>query len=251
MSGLGRRVPTDWQHVESYPFSLLAPTAVSKVNKVFKLPSWHWSHNQGGEGACEGFGNSMMMAIINYYQHKTAVPPIKPFTVRYDSWWLWDSAKAIDEWADTNPGDDNGTSGRAACDVLRTLGHVQVANKSNDRASDPSPLILNGIVANRWATTVDEMRTGIADGLPIAIGVNWYHNFDNPVKKGGYWWIGQSDLGSVRGGHCVCVYGASDSKQAFRVKNSWGRDYPLIWLPYATMERLLQEEGEAALVTDR
>jgi hypothetical protein len=35
------------------------------------------------------------------------------------------------------------------------------------------------------------------------------------------------------------------------VKNSWGRAYPLVWLPYAAMERLLKEDGEATLVTDR
>lgn len=251
MSGLGRRIPTDFKHVEKYPFSAVAPTTVTKVNKTLKLPSWHWTHDQGDEGACEGFGNSMMMAVINLQQRKTSVPPIKPFTVRYDSWWLWDRAKEIDEWADTNPGDSNGTSGRACCDVLRTLGHVQVANKTNGRTVDPTPLILNGITANRWATTVDEMRSGIADGLPIAIGVNWYRNFDHPVKKNNGFWIGEGDLGAVRGGHCVCVYGASDSKQAFRVKNSWGSTYPLVWLTYSAMERLLHEEGEAALVTDR
>jgi hypothetical protein len=249
MSGLGRRIPTDWKHVEKFPFSTVAPTTVDSVENVLKLPVWHWSHNQGQNGACEGFGNSMMMAVANIVQRRLA--GLRPFGQRYDAWWLWDQAKLVDEWADTNPGDDNGTSGRAACDVLRTLGHVKVPNSSNERSANPQPDLQYGIAANRWATTVDEMRTAISSNLPIAIGVNWYSNFDNPVKKGGYWWIGQSALGSIRGGHCVCVYGASDRKQAFRVKNSWGRDYPLIWLPYETMQTLLNEEGESALITDR
>ena len=46
-----------------------------------------------------------------------------------------------------------------------------------------------------------------ATPTPVAIGVNWYTDFDNPVKKGSRYWIGldPKQLGSVRGGHCVCL----------------------------------------------
>lgn len=42
---------------------------------------------------------------------------------------------------------------------------------------------------------------------PVVIGVNWYTAFDRPTKDDqGYYWIGRSkDLGTVRGGHCVCL----------------------------------------------
>ena len=43
---------------------------------------------------------------------------------RYDARWLWDWAKSTDEWPETNPGDDQGTSVRAACEILRARGHV-------------------------------------------------------------------------------------------------------------------------------
>jgi hypothetical protein len=40
--------------------------------------------------------------------------------------------------------------------------------------------------------------------------------------------------------------------QAIPFENSWGRGYPKeCWMPVATLERLLHEEGEAAVVTDR
>lgn len=239
--GLGRRVPTDFEHVEKYPFSAVA-SVPKTVEKTLTLPTWHWSHDQGDEGACEGFGNSMMMALING-------------GARYNPWWLWDRGKMVDEWSDTNPGDDNGTSGRAVAEVMRTAGNVSVkpvgvqpaysrtiASKVGD--------VSQGIAAYRWATTVDQMRAGLAAGIPIALGVNWYERFDTPEKRNGedYIFIGNS---GVRGGHCVCIYGASDKRQAFRLKNSWGRSYPLVWVPYTTMQRLLNEDGEAALVTDR
>lgn len=250
--GLGRRVPSDWRHLEEYPYRRLAPEIVDYVKRVMVLPYWHWSHDQGNEGACVGFGGSMVMAITNLIQRRDSVPQIKPFAVRYDPWWLWDRSKEIDEWPDTNPGDSEGTSVRASMDILRVRGHVQVANTFVGRSPDPKPAILNGIAANRWALTVDEMRTAISKALPVSIGVNWYSNFDSPsLKSYNEYWIGKGDLGRIRGGHCVAVFGADDDREAFKVKNSWGRDYPLVWMPYATMQRLINEDGEAAIITDR
>jgi hypothetical protein len=229
---LGRRTPEDFTHVEKYPFTAVIDQTVPRVEKALRLPAWHWTHDQGHEGSCEGHGNSMMMSILN--------------GKRYNPWWLWNEGKLADEWPDTNPGDDNGTSGRACCSVLKDQGHCLWQTDY--------PLRAEGISAYRWATTVDQMRTGIANGLPIAIGVNWYQNFDTPTRRAnGETWIGDNkvDLGPVRGGHCVCVYGASDKRQAFKVKNSWGRSYPIVYLPYTVMQVLLDQQGEACLVTDR
>jgi hypothetical protein len=219
----------------------LALPTPQTVERLLKLPSWHWTHNQGDEGACVGFGGAMMKAILD--------------GKRFNPWWLWDRSKMIDEWPETVPGDDQGTSVRASCEVMRAAGMVPlkttgvqpaysrtIHTKVGDMAS--------GIKTYRWATTVDQMRAGLAAGVPISIGVNWYAGFDAPTTRNNeqYIFIGKT---RPRGGHCVCVYGASDSRQAFRVKNSWGRSYPLVWLPYTTMARLLNEQGEAALVTDR
>lgn len=260
--GLGRRVPTDFTHVEKYPLRFLAPTTPAVVNKVIPLPWWHRTHDQGNEGACVGFGTSMMMAIINTEQRRSAKHRF--YTVRYDPWWLWDRAKEVDEWDDTNPGDDSGTSVNAACKVLRARGHVKynLARSVFPRLGFlGSPKPEEGIAYYRWATQVDEMRACIAAGIPISIGVNWYENFDNPMEFSGQSWIGvdqtrttpipTANLGTIRGGHCVAIYGASDRRQSFRVKNSWGSDYPLVWLPYSVMGRLLSEYGEASIVTDR
>jgi hypothetical protein len=117
-----------------------------------------------------------------------------------------------------------------------------------------------GISTYRWATTVDEMRAAIFAQRAISIGVNWYNAFDLAGIKeiNGELWIGvdssgkvKSDLGGVRGGHCVCIYRMSDRRQAFRFMNSWGNQYPPMWLPYSVMQRLLDEYGEACVITDR
>jgi hypothetical protein len=228
---LGRAIPPDWRHVERYGLAISGPTAPVEV--VLSLPRYRAVYDQGSEGACVGYGSSWMMSLLNRR--------------RYDPRWLWDRAKEVDEWPDTNPGDNQGTSVRAACDVLRATGHVRYFH-----GGDLAPSLEEGILENRWATTVDQLRACLADDVPVAIGVNWYRAFDVPVRVGREWWVGRDGaLGQVRGGHCVCVYGASDRRQAFKVVNNWGLAYPLVWLPYPVMGRLLAEDGEATLVTDR
>jgi hypothetical protein len=251
---LGRREPTDFEHVAKYPFGAVAPATVATVERTLALPSWHWTHDQGREGSCVGHGTTMERAIVNIAQARAA--GVKPFTRRYNPLHVWNEAKLIDEWPDTNPGDSNGTSVRAAYDVLRVQGAMRVRSmKLVD--GNPQPVggkladVAEGVLTNRWATTVDEVRTALSQGLAVAIGVNWYGNFDTPVQKGSEWWIGEGDFLSLRGGHCTVLYGASDKRQAFRMKNSWGRSYPLVWMPYGALGRLLAEDGEVALVTDR
>lgn len=202
----------------------------------------------------------MERAITNSQQNKVA--KIIRYSRRYDPLDIWDQAKLADGFSDTNPGDNNGTTVVAAYDVMRDRGPRRIATNGIRISSggmpeiiSPSkegpPLVQEGVKTNRWATTVDEMRTAISDGQPVVIGTNWYSSFDQPEAVGSEFWIGRGLLGRVRGGHCVCIYGASDRRAAFKTKNSWGPYYPVVWLPYVVMERLLEEYGEAALVTDR
>ena len=250
------------EHVARYPFSARFAETVSSVERALSLPYWHWTHDQGKEGSCVGHGGAMERAICNTIQNKKLglTYPGR----RYNPIQIWNEAKRIDEWPDTNPGDDEGTSVRAAYDVLRTLGPARVTSMKlennvpvpyGEKPPDPA----EGVAVTRWARNVDEVRTAISKGLPVTLGVNWYSKFDNPIVPEGrtWYWIGvnsksqPASLGYVRGGHCVTIYGASDRLQAVRIKNSWGRDYPLILCPYTVLQRLINEQGEAALVTDR
>lgn len=241
---LGRRVPTDWEHVEKYPLTaprlaeITTPRPIVigvnwysnfdspkkdsaghywigkgslgtirgghcvclKPRGITDYASWWDFYDQGAEGACVGFGSSRMMTLMN--------------RKRYFARWLWDQAKKVDEWSDTNPGDDNGTSVRAALEVLRNRGHVYWTNTTAQQAADEdwrlrqtiSPALNEGISAYRWIGSMD-------DALQV---------------------LGYSGLDYVD------------------LINSWGRYYPhLTRLPVTTLERLWREDGEIGVPTDR
>jgi hypothetical protein len=234
IGGLGRRPPSDLRHEALYPLRAALPETVETVERVLKLDyDYRPKYDQGAEGACVGFACSWAMSFLN-----------RRF---YDARWLYKTAQIIDEWA----GEDySGTSVRAGMDVLRETGHRRIIG---DRTLPIQPT--HGIQSNYWANTVDEVRTAIAAGVPVVLGIDWMSAFDRPEKRSnGETWIGRADLGRVRGGHAICCYGASDRRQAVKLVNSWGERYPLAWMPYTTLQRLLdgiQWPGEAAVIIDR
>lgn len=247
--GLGRRKPPDFEHIDKYPLKSLGIPAVFTVEKSLLLPPWHKTHNQGQEGACVGFGTSMMLTITNLHESaKAGIDPLPNF--HYNPWWLWDRSKEVDGFSDTKPGDNNGTTVRAALDTLKKRGHVRWKDERTRNSIILPPRRDDKILSYKWATTIDEVRTSINNAVPLSIGVNWYSNFDNPQYSQGEYWIGKGNLGTLRGGHCLTIYGASDHRQAVKLKNSWGTAYPEVWMPYSTLLRLLKEDGEIGLIAD-
>lgn len=132
---------------------------------------------------------------------------------RYDARWLWDMAKKTDPWPDTNPGDEEGTSLDAAMQILRSRGHVPWSS---------------AYLGRTWQQRDSEFPL-LAEGVQ---SYRWATSVDD-VRN-----VLQSPL--------------NDRLQAVPFLNSWGTEYSHVtWLPYVILERLLNENGEAALVVDR
>jgi hypothetical protein len=244
---LGRFIPDDWQHLEKYPLTALPaeqrPTKVPVVIGVnwyteFDQPErdeesgeyfvarggagsltqirgghcvclepggepdpeeWWTFYDQGAEGACVGFGWSRCMSILNQEL--------------YAARWLWDRSKETDEWPETNPGDDNGTSVRAGGDILKQMGHVdwkdEFADDAHTERDDYQADRGDGVRHFRWARSVDEVHRALANDRADELG-------------------------------------------AVPFLNSWGRGYPhRTWMPDDVLERLMEEQGEVAIPTDR
>jgi len=245
---LGRFIPDDWGHVETYPLAALpveerpkqAPVVIG-VNWYVEMDNaeqdeatgdyfiargggdsltrirgghcvclepggelsdreeWYAFYDQGEEGACVGFGWSRCMSILNGQL--------------YAARWLWDRCKEDDQWPETNPGDNEGTSVRAGGDVLVASGHVVWSDPYSDddhtERTGYQPDTTQGLTTFRWAQTVDEV-------------------------------------------HAVLGNEKADELGAVPILNSWGPDYPArVWLPDDVLDRLMSQDGEIAIPTDR
>jgi len=178
--------------------------------------------DQGEEGACVGHGtinaaSTPRMRIILPDPQKTA------FGMYYGS-------RRIDEW----PGEDyDGTSVNAGCKLAVEFG------------------LASGY---RWCFGVEEVAQVILDKSPVIIGVNYLEDMFNPSPLGLV-----SVSGAVAGGHCMCVIGfyrnglagLGINEPVFCVRQSWGTSFGAhgnIFITYDGMNKLLQDQGEAAVL---
>ena len=247
----GRALPADYDHVAAYRWET---TPSGSIDVELSLPAWHVTHDQGRTQSCVGHAVVMERAVVNQMQREAAEGVVLSPN-RYEPLALWRAAKAVDALSSDPDNDEDGTTLLAAYQVVRDTGLSDVLAMPLDPATDkPVPLDpqppnpAEGVSAFRWATSVDEIRGALATGKPVAIGLRWYRAFDAPERWYGDAWIGPA-AGPDKGFHAVCIYGASDERQAVLVKNSW-RSYPEVWMPYDTLGALLADDGEAALVVD-
>lgn len=203
-----------------------------------------------GTNSCVGQGVSGALSFQN--------SPSSKQLRRYDPYALWERAKALDPWTDTNPGDNNGTSVRTGLEVVRTEGH---ARQTAAGVTKPWSLA-ERIREYRWCATADEVRSALAatltlptGGAPVILGSPWWEAMTRAERRADGWWLPERPTGAIAGGHCYLLTGGSDRLQAFRVRNSWfgwpGSPDEPVWLPYRFVEeRLRIGDMEAAVIVD-
>ena len=188
---LGRIEPDTWEHVEKYtlraatmPDAPVPVTAGVNWYSSFDIPvkdkdgkwwvgrnslgrirgghaiclphknadtyGWYTYYNQGQEGACVGFAASRMMSLLN--------------RERYDARWLYKEAQKVDEWEGENY---EGTSVRAAMDILRNQGHCKVS---------AGAVVDAGISVNRWAESIDQVLDVLGNDQYKKLGAIPFHN---------------------------------------------------------------------------
>ena len=141
-----------------------------------------------------------------------------------------------------------------ALQCLAEVGHVN--EKDLPYRDDPNYIIepvateliktdhkIKGFV--RVPTDVYHIKAALVAHGPVVIGANWGENWEETDARG----FLSADPGAVLGGHCTCIVGYSDKKQAFRVRNSWGKawgDKGYCWLPYSAVLQITDAYTVAA-----
>lgn len=134
---------------------------------------------------------------------------------------LYASATELDEFPDTYPPTDNGSSGLGVAKAMVNLGYI----RSYDHVFDG----------------VTGMITALQDG-PVMMGVNWYESMFTPKPDG------TIDIsGAVAGGHEFTVDAVYIQQRLFRCVNSWTPEWGdkgCFFMSFDQSSRLLGEQGD-------
>lgn len=150
----------------------------------------------------------------------TNKPPMTAFE-------LYQLAQRVDEWPGEEPAYE-GTSVRAGAKVLQGLGHV---------------------TGYQWAYNAETVIAHVLTTGPMVLGTNWYMGQFTPHDKTG---VMELSGGNV-GGHAYLIAGVSRRTGLARILNSWGVGWASngrAWLRFADLDRLLAEDGEAAVAIE-
>lgn len=177
---------------------------------------YNWVGNQHRTPRCVGFAWTHWLES-DPVVHNAPSPVVWPAKI-------YNAAQKIDEW----PGENyDGTSVRAGAKVLQSMGFIS---------------------SYYWAETLWDIVRAVLERGPVVVGTNWYSGMSDPgpdgiMRASGYW----------EGGHAYLLTSADRRRKRFRIRNSWGTGWGRqgrAFLPFATMRRLLAEDGEACIATE-
>ena len=128
-------------------------------------------------------------------------------------------AQTLDEWPE--PPAYEGTSTRGGAKALQSLG-----------------LITGEYV---WAQTEDDVWKFVLGRGPVVTGTTWLTGMFDPDSKGYL-----NLTGGEEGGHDWCIVGASATRQAYRMVQSWGSSWGYngrAWVRREDYKQLLEKMG--------
>ena len=227
-------------HDTRYAFTLFFPMVYAQaVEYTFPYDARFIAWNKQKGNSCVGASWSQYMALCNFEE-------LGP--MQYDWYKLYSWACANDNDPATSAKADVGTYLWAGGDCLRKVGHWQIVNG----VAQP-PDIKHGIKSYYWIKSAEEARTAI--GLykrPLEFGVRWHKGWMNPVLKNGEYWLPpRAKWGPVVGGHAICADAGSDQRGGDRWHNTWGAEYPPVWVSYEDIDYILtQDYGECCVAID-
>lgn len=194
--------------------------------------------DQGPLGACTAFAATGYAEYL-YRTFKNAQPVFSPLFLYY---------KEREYDSDLGQG-DTGSFGSSAFWVFNKTGVCLESTDPYDPANfeqTPTQPQLDEAAKYRLGamhtvTAVDDMRSSLASGYPVLIGITVYESFEDGDWAGN---VMPAPTGGQLGGHEIYIFGYDDYRKRFRLRNSWGdswQDKGNFWADYTQLESILNE----------
>jgi hypothetical protein len=229
---LGRRVNHD-PRSRAFPFAA-RPEAATQVASRPRWPSAIGILDQGSLGSCVpntgvervAFSDSVRpgLASVVYGGRRRALDE-SLVTDETDGW--YHEVTSIDPFDGTYPPDDTGSDGTSLGKFLKSIGLVDSYTHAFGGLGDVLAALMTG---------------------PVPVGVNWYDSMFTPASSGELVITKGAD---VAGGHEFNLDGELDAvARRVWMTNHWGEwgVAGRAWMSYATLERLLGEDGDATIM---
>lgn len=205
-----------------------AEALITSIPSSYTIPNTPPIVNQGQEGSCVAFATAYAAASTLEYNFKGITNPRSPE-------YVYNQIKIS-----SCP---NGTYVSRGLNLIKDQGvcswsempYTDVECSTQPDATQKTAASTHKFTT--WATVdktnINNVKTLLSMNLPIIIAVTVDGSFDNLSSANK--WIWKSHSGATRGGHAICVVGYDDTKQAFKVQNSWGTswgDSGFFWIDY-------------------
>lgn len=227
---LGRRPPTDWRHVERYPLTAPIVQEITKPQPMAIGVTWYhafdtpvrdssgayWIARNGQLGAVRG-GHCVCL------KGRGITDPV--------AWWDFYDQGAEGSCVGFGSSRMMSLLNRKRYDARWLYEEAQLVDEWDDTPPGEGTSVRAGMDILR--TRGHRVSRGLVDGpVDPAEGIaanRWATSVDDALRVLGYQNVGYVDI-----------------------LNSWGRSYPhMVRLPVDVLARLLAEDGEFAVVTDR
>ncbi len=251
--GLGGLIPTE-------EMLLNIPVALPPVSSYAsnELPSSYDLsdrmppvRNQGGQGSCASW--AVGYYLKSYHEHldkDTDYGEGNDYEGAYSPAFLYNHVKVdscdggsyisdnldrirdigIPSWKDM-PYNDNNCNAKPSAKATKNAKCARILDYQRLRTHKPIESI-----------EMKDMKYYLSHDNPLVIGIYTFDGFSTPKKYNGEFFYKNYSEKKYYGGHAIVVVGYDDSRNAFKIINSWGKDWGndgFLWIDYDVFSRIV------------